>query len=261
MPVITQPLQDFLFLEELSRFACLRAALTDINIAKADLYITKLDSRHDDTLPIVRARQMTMEPKPYLEYLDKEMTIMALLSAFSVALASFTTERIVSAERGFLHDLWLAGRDHVVAGAAAAMLAAFFFYLQRSHLAWYYGQIALAQSRGTSSPEPVEEWLTWADGWDTWVRYQGGFILLTLSFAYYAYAVGQSLAPRLRSMPRLWSLWLPLLIALIIVAVRWYVLSRYPQEDRPFAAWWCALRNACNSAVQRFGTRGARPGS
>src|SRR5262250_3047450 len=108
---------------------------------------------------------MTTEPKPYLEYLDKEMTIMGLLSAFSVALASFSTERIVSADQDFLHDLWVHGRDHVVAGAATAVLAAFFFYLQRSHLAWYYGQIALAQSRGTASPESVEDWLTWADGW------------------------------------------------------------------------------------------------
>lgn len=96
------------------------------------------------------------EPKPYLDYLDKEMTIMGLLSAFSVALASFATERIVNAEKGFLHDIWLVGRDHVIAGAATAILAAFFFYLQRSHLAWYYGQIALAQSRRADTPDAVE---------------------------------------------------------------------------------------------------------
>jgi hypothetical protein len=139
---------------------------------------------------------MTIEPKPYLEYLDKEMTIMGLLSAFSVALATFATERIVSAEKGFLRALWVAGQDHVIVGAATAVLAAFFFYLQRSHLAWYYGQIALAQSRGSSAPEPIEDWLTWADGWDTWVRYQTGFIMLTLSFASYAYAVTKTLSPR-----------------------------------------------------------------
>ena len=131
------------------------------------------------------------EPKTYLEYLDKEMTIMGILSAFSVALASFTTERIASAQNGFLRDIWLAGRDHVIGGAATAVLAAFFFYLQRSHLAWYYGQIALAQSRG----KDVEEWLEAADGWGTWVRYQTGFIALTLSFASYAYAVVEALSP------------------------------------------------------------------
>ena len=39
---------------------------------------------------------MAIEPKPYLEYLDKEMTIMGLLSAFSVALASFATEKLLA---------------------------------------------------------------------------------------------------------------------------------------------------------------------
>ena len=85
----------------------------------------------------------------------------------------------------FLRDLWLAGREHVIAGALFAVLAACFFYLQRSHLAWYYGQIALAQSRGAASPEPIEDWLTRADGWDTWARYQAGFVALTFSFARY----------------------------------------------------------------------------
>jgi len=169
---------------------------------------------------------------------------MGLLSAFSVALASFATERIVSAKEGFLHELWVAGQDHVIAGAAFAVLAAFFFYLQRSHLAWYYGQIALAQSRGAASPEPVEDWLAWADGWDTWVRYQTGFTALTLSFASYAYAVAEALNEFLGSISRHWSLWLPLLAVLLIVVVRWYVLAKFAQEDQPFRAWWRSLRKA-----------------
>ena len=49
---------------------------------------------------------------------------MGLLSTFSVVLASFTTERIVSAEKGFLYDLWLSGHEHVIAGAATAVLSA-----------------------------------------------------------------------------------------------------------------------------------------
>jgi hypothetical protein len=62
--------------------------------------------------------------KSHDNHLDKEMTIMGLLSAFSVVLASFTTERIVSAEKGFLYDLWLSGHEHVIAGAATAVLSA-----------------------------------------------------------------------------------------------------------------------------------------
>src|SRR5207253_2856511 len=93
------------------------------------------------------------------------------------------------ADKGFLHQMWLSGSSHIFTGTAAAVIAAFLFYLQRSHLAWHYGQIALAQSRGAKSPRSVEELLGDADGWDTWVRYQVGFIALIVSFVAYSYAI------------------------------------------------------------------------
>jgi hypothetical protein len=184
-----------------------------------------------------------MDPKPYLEYLDKEMTIMGLLSGFAVAITSFATERILSADKGFLSQIAGVGRNHVLAGAASALVAALFFYLQRSHLAWYYGQIALAQSRGTSSPSPVEDWLTWSDGWDTWKYYQTGFSTLTLSLFYYAYAIAGALSSVAGSVTTLYSLWLPMLAMLIVEATRWHVLTKFPQEDRPFQKWVRLLRN------------------
>ena len=185
---------------------------------------------------------MTPDPKPYLEYLDREMTIMGVLSAFSVAVASFATERIASAERFFLHDLWCAGRAHVVAGAAFALLAALLFYLQRSLLAWYYGQLALAQSRGAEGASRGKELLDRVDGWDTWVRYQTAFGLLSISAACYSFAVAEALSPTLSSIPALWSLWFPLLGGILVVLFRWRVLVAYPQEDEPFAAAFRALR-------------------
>lgn len=96
---------------------------------------------------------MKVDPKAYLEYLDK----MGTLSGFSIAVASVVTERIVSAQGdGFLHRLWSSERAHVIAGAATALLAAFFFYLQRSQLAWLYGQIALAQARALPPSKGVD---------------------------------------------------------------------------------------------------------
>lgn len=185
---------------------------------------------------------MAINPKPYLEYLDKEMTIMGLLSAFSVALASFATEKIISANKGFLCDLWTHGQDHVITGALLAVLSAYFFYLQRSHLAWYYGQITLSEARAAASPVSLEDWLTWADGWDTWTRYQTGFTALTLSFASYAYAVTEALTPSTRAISPLWSLWLPLSIAALIAGVHWYGLTKFSQEEYPFTAWWKSIQ-------------------
>jgi len=178
-----------------------------------------------------------MDPKPYVKYLDKEMTIMGLLSGFAVAVTSFATERILSADKGFLGDIGTHARVYVLAGAGSALLAALLFYLQRSHLAWYYGQITLAQSRGASSPAPVEDWLTWSDGWDTWKYYQSGFSSLTLSLFYYVYAIAKTLRPDFNSISALYSLWLPALFIAILESVRWYVLDKFPQEDDPFKTW------------------------
>jgi hypothetical protein len=68
--------------------------------------------------------------------------------------------------------------------------------------------------------------------------------VLTLSFAYYAYAVAESLNPRAGLIRRLWSVWLPLLVALLIILVRWCVLTKFDQEDRPFRMWWRMLTKA-----------------
>lgn len=185
---------------------------------------------------------MDAKSKPYLEYLDKEMTIMGILSAFSVALGSFATEKIISAnDQNFLSLIWKNGQCHVITGAVLAVLAAYFFYLQRSLLAWYYGQIALAESLGSSAPYKIEDLLTWADGWSSWIRYQTGFIALSLSFASYAYAVAEVIRPSLRSISPLWSLCIPLSASAGIAIVRWYGFSKFPDEEQPFKAWWLRL--------------------
>lgn len=185
---------------------------------------------------------MAANPKAYLEYLDKEMTIMGVLSAFSFAWASFPTEKIVTAEKGFLNHLWDSGRDHLIAGAAIGVLAAYFFYLQRSHLAWYYGQIALADSLGSKSAEPVEDWLVWADCWDAWVRYHAAFAALTVSFAAYAYAVAETLNPWLGTVPKIWSLWIPLFLAALFTGWRWHVFVKFAEEDDPVKSWWQSFK-------------------
>jgi len=177
-------------------------------------------------------------PKPYLEYLDKEMTIMGVLSAFSVALSSFATEKIVGADKGFLRQLWDASGDHLIVGAGLAVIAAYFFYLQRSHLAWYYGQIALAESLGSKSAVQVENWLASADCWDTWVRYHAAFAALTVSFAAYAYAVAGTLNPWLGTVPKIWSLWIPLFLAALFTGWRWHVFVKFAEADDPVKSWW-----------------------
>lgn len=186
---------------------------------------------------------MDADPKPYLEYLDKEMTIMGLLSAFSITLAAVVTDRIVTAKHGFLNDVWMHGKYHIIAAGVLAVVAALLFYLQRSLLAWYYGQICLAQVRGPTSPRTLKAWLKDADGWDTWARYQGGFIALVGAALCYAYAVVEGLSDEELSGPFYWPLWLLLVIVVAIFLWRRHVLNAYPQEDKPGKAWWNSLIN------------------
>jgi len=158
---------------------------------------------------------------------------MGLLTAFSVGMATFVTERVFSAKDGFLHELFSKGTPQVIAGAVTAVLASLFFYRQRSHLAWHYGQIALAEARGDKSPKSVEELLSDADSWKTWWQYQTGFIVLTLSFSYYSLAMAEALNLSL-TISHLCVIIILLFIAIIAVCVNSCVLMSYPQEDSPW---------------------------
>jgi len=74
----------------------------------------------------------------YLEYLDREMTIMGILSTFSVALAALVIERIASAQTlTVLQMVWDKSAIYLLVGSASALVGAALFYKQRSLLAWY----------------------------------------------------------------------------------------------------------------------------
>src|SRR6266542_7101379 len=98
--------------------------------------------------------------KFYLDYLDKEMTIMGILSGFCVAVLALVVDKIALAKDSpSLASLWSRQENHWLIGLTALLLAALLFYLQRSYLAFYYGQIALAQARGAKSYYSVDDLL------------------------------------------------------------------------------------------------------
>jgi hypothetical protein len=89
--------------------------------------------------------------KAYLEYLDKEMTIMGILSTFCVAAAALLIDRVGSAG----HDSFFEGlaKSHIVQvliGSGLLMLAGLYFYLQRSILAFFYGSICMSIAKRDS---------------------------------------------------------------------------------------------------------------
>jgi hypothetical protein len=176
---------------------------------------------------------------PYLEYLGGEASSVGGLCVFSLVLGVTSVA---------LWHLFRPVSDvHLRAGAASAFAAALLFYLQRSHLGWLRGQIGLAQVRRDPGSFTLRDWLDHAEGWGTWVRYRAGWTGLTVSVASYALAFAEGF----RGWPLWASLWVPLSIAFLWIALEWHVLTEFSDEDEPFKEW---LRFLTRS--ERTATRG-----
>jgi hypothetical protein len=125
-----------------------------------------------------------------LQYLDKEMTIMGLLSTFCLAVPSLIIERLASATNSNLATVWCCGWKYFCSASVLMLFSALLFYKQRSLLAFYYGRIAIdAKPLPNSSDTSLETWMSWADSWTTWIPYHiafwiGGFAIFEYIFAF-----------------------------------------------------------------------------
>jgi hypothetical protein len=164
------------------------------------------------------------------EYLDKEMTIMGLLTAFAVAVPALVLDRMASAkdpDQMVLYLMWQNEQLMVGAGSLAFFLAALAFYLQRSHLAYFYGQLRFSCTDARCNGLTSRPLLLQVDSWAAWVRYNLAFVLMVLGFADYAIAL---FAPDLAKNR-------PILVissTAIPAALNWYVKSKHRYQDYPW---------------------------
>jgi hypothetical protein len=127
--------------------------------------------------------------KPYLDYLDQEMTIQGILSAFCAASIGLVLDKVLGADpkiASLLSTVLMRGFALVMLGSIAMALAALFFYLQRSYLARTFGDIASAVAKDAA--ESSWELLPLANEID-WSSYQCGFAALTAAVFEYAMAI------------------------------------------------------------------------
>jgi|GEM_PF-138297 len=181
-----------------------------------------------------------MDTKPYLEYLDKEMTIMGILSAVSVAAPGGILSAVLASDSGVKAALWNSEQIFVVTASMFCILAAFWFYKERSRLAWLYGQICLTEALADkkSIASETREWLREADSWETWWPYSVGFTFLVTAFVEYLLSLFFLLVPphwhwlsvHVRSV-RLFAYLTCVFLALTSAALQWYVLRRYRFSD------------------------------
>jgi hypothetical protein len=167
----------------------------------------------------------------YLDYPDKEMTIMGILTTFCLAVVALVLDRVGSAGKHptmFL-NLWQKQATYIVIGSLAVAAAGTLFYKQRSALAWHYGQISLSIECPGINKISTEDWYREADSWATRVPYQQAFTALAAGFACYAYAL---------VMEAKWPFPALLFWSLIWVAGLWQlgkteIYRRFPYEDDP----------------------------
>ena len=134
----------------------------------------------------------------YCDYLDKEMTIMGILSAFAVAVPAVVLDRTAGADSSkndALAALWSGQPVLLGAGSLAFVLAALFFYRQRSLLAFYVGQLRFSKTMARYEDMNAKDLLEDADSWATWIHYQTAFALMTLGFTLYGFTLFTLVAP------------------------------------------------------------------
>jgi lipoprotein signal peptidase len=171
--------------------------------------------------------------KPYLDYLDKEMTIEGILSAFCVAVSAAAFDRVLGVKAASASDLVKALQDlsypYVLAATIALMTAALCFYLQRSALAWLYGQISLAVTRemqdtpGHTDRTAFTEGLNTGDSWSLWNRYKFGLSFLAVTAGEVLLALFFSITKRNPPLAHWWIALIPFLLAGVAVFVIWYL--------------------------------------
>jgi hypothetical protein len=183
----------------------------------------------------------------YLDYLDKEMTIMGILSTFCVLVSGGALDRLSGKGNPYFEMVWQNGHSFVILGSLFALLAALCFYLQRSLLAWYFGQISLCLAKDapddsskskddkTEYEYGIDDWYADADSWPTWIRYNCGFGFLILAFIEYGFA----LIKQPHFVDNKWFyLATPFLILLPFYLCWIWLLFKYRYEDNPVTAFF-----------------------
>jgi hypothetical protein len=163
---------------------------------------------------------------------------MGILSAFcvlTVAGVANAFKDVDLTKNTVARALWNHSHPYVVAGCICIIAAALFFYGQRSHLAWCYGQICLAHFDSKTYRSP-DYWLDLANGRSSWRSYKAALAALGAGAAEFLLALvvtnnGVVLRYQVGVM-------LPILIAMAYVVPMYCVMQVYDSSNRPWKKFW-----------------------
>jgi hypothetical protein len=170
--------------------------------------------------------------KIYLDYLDKEMTIMGILSTFCIAsLLVSVNSFILPGKDCKTNPYWDQSPWFCSLGLVGFLGAGLSFYKQRSQLAYYFGQISLNMVR--KKMKEVKDLLDMSDSWSAWNSYKSGFGFLSISFCQFAFVLINS---RIRTIQN-WQPFIAWAIVCIFVfsfGIVIYACYKYRYADDPF---------------------------
>jgi hypothetical protein len=193
-------------------------------------------SRDPLTPDVDRPLDSEADHKVYLEYLDKEMTIMGVLSVFSVAAPAFILDRTFGASPSTMGArLWFFQEPTVALATIAFLLAALFFYRQRSDLALWYGQIALSMTPSAYGKPTTKEFIHDADRWSGWRQYYRAFACLTASVTMYALALYADYS----HMESTRALLLAAVLGFAVGIAHWVRMRVFRHFDDAYDPWAC----------------------
>jgi hypothetical protein len=177
----------------------------------------------------------------YLQYLDKEMSIMGILSTFTaLSVGGIVTvlSGIGKDDREWLGRFWSNEGIFVAVGSTMILFSSLFFYTQRSRLAWAYGQLTLTLQDTQIIEKTTEFWLRKADSWGTWQFYRYAFLCLFAGAAEFGLILTHQLRESAPISPtfRLIELATPPVLTVICAIFVAVALSSFPDEDEPYWA-------------------------
>lgn len=181
-------------------------------------------------------------PQLYLDYLEKEMNLMGILSAFCILTVGLTLKEIIESTNVNVNAMLRSPTNwYIIIGSSALAVAALLFYCERSCLAWYHGQISLAAKYAELTGKPLKEWLKDADSWKTWNCYHWAFPLLGIGLLEYflalvqcVLAVGSFVSMLLRSGIAADANFSIFILAVLFIWRYVAIYSARPYEDSPF---------------------------
>ena len=186
----------------------------------------------------------------YLDYLDKEMTIMGILSVFAVlTLAGIVDKTVGGSSGGFGAELWSSQPLTISLASTALLLAALLFYRQRSVLAFWYGQIAISVTPSRYDEPATTRLIHETDLWSAWRSYFWAFGFLTIAFGSYAAA----LLAHMLDLTQLASLVGFFVIAIVVVSIWWARQRVFETFDDDYAPWsrWRQTTSAERAQLRR----------